>query len=132
MGKVIEKLKLTSLFDASKSAEVDAVIDTGATMLVLPLSVVQELGLRKIGEVTVKYADNHKKKKSVYAGLLLELKGRVGSFDVLAEENGTQPLVGQMVLRQLDLIVDPREEQLMPNPMSPDMPMVEILSTATE
>jgi clan AA aspartic protease len=127
MGKVVERLKLTSLFDASTSTEIDAVIDTGATMLVLPKSLVIKLGLRKIGEVTVKYADNRKRKKPIYAGLLLELKGRKGSFDVLAEENGTQPLVGQIVLEQLDLIVDPRKKRLVPNPQSPDMPMVEIL-----
>ena len=36
MGKVVEKVKLTSLFEPEKSVEVDAVIDTGATMLVLP------------------------------------------------------------------------------------------------
>ena len=36
MGKVVEKVKLTSLFEPEKSVEVDAIIDTGATMLVLP------------------------------------------------------------------------------------------------
>jgi hypothetical protein len=37
MGKIIAKVKLTSLFDPAKTKEVDAVIDTGAKMLVLPL-----------------------------------------------------------------------------------------------
>ena len=32
MGKVIEKVKLTSLFNSAKSFEVDAVVDTGATI----------------------------------------------------------------------------------------------------
>ena len=36
MGKVVEKVKLTSLLEPEKSVEVKAVIDTGATMLVLP------------------------------------------------------------------------------------------------
>ena len=36
MGKVVEKVKLTSLFEPEKSVEVEAVIDTGATMVVLP------------------------------------------------------------------------------------------------
>jgi len=34
MGKVIEKVKFTSLFESPKTREVKAVIDTGATMLV--------------------------------------------------------------------------------------------------
>ena len=32
MGKVVEKVRLTSLFEPKKLVEVDAVIDTGATM----------------------------------------------------------------------------------------------------
>ena len=36
MGKVIEKVKVTNLFDSKKSIEVEAVIDTGATMSYCP------------------------------------------------------------------------------------------------
>jgi len=126
MGKVIEKVKLTSLFDPTKTREVETVIDTGATMLVLPEDIVDELGLRKIREATVKYANNQTERKSVYAGLIVELKGRIGNFEAVAEVIGSQPLVGQIVLEALDLVVDPRTRTLIPNPRSPEMPMVEI------
>ena len=63
MGKVIERVKLTSLFDPAKSVEVEAVIDTGATMLVLPEDIVNQLRLEKIEEVKVSYANNHVEKK---------------------------------------------------------------------
>ncbi|MCW3136599.1 MAG: hypothetical protein N2V77_06665 [Canidatus Methanoxibalbensis ujae] len=43
MGKVIEKVKFTSLFDSTKTREVEAVIDTGAMMPVLPRNVIEEL-----------------------------------------------------------------------------------------
>ncbi len=127
ISKVVEKLRLTSMFDAAKSLEVEAVVGTGATMLVLPENLVGRLGLLKIREATDKYADNHLRPKSVYAGLLVELLGRVGSFDVLAEEEGTDPLIGQIVLEELDFLVEPRIRKLIPNPRSPEMPMVEIL-----
>ena len=127
MGKVIEKVKLTSLFDSTKTKEVEAVIDTGATMLVLPRDVIEELGLRKIGERRVRYANNQIQIKSVYRGVILELKGRDGIFDVLGEVEGSEPLVGQIVLEALDLIVDPITKTVIPNPRSPDMPMTEIL-----
>jgi len=127
MGKVVEKVKLTSLFEPEKSVEVDAVIDTGATMLVLPQDVVEELGLRKIGERRVRYANNQIQIKPVYRGVILELKGRDGIFDVLGEVEGSEPLVGQIVLEALDLIVDPITKTVIPNPRSPDMPMTEIL-----
>jgi clan AA aspartic protease len=128
MGKVIEKVKVTNLLDPTKSVEVEAVIDTGATMVVLPQDIVSELGLKKIREVKVKYANNSVESKFIYAVATIEIKGRTGNFDVLAEVEGSQPLIGQVVLEVLDLVVDPRSRALMPNPRSPEMPMVEILS----
>ena len=47
---MIEKVKVTNLFDPKKSIEVEAVIDTGATMLVLPKNIINELNLRKMRE----------------------------------------------------------------------------------
>lgn len=127
MGKVIERVNLTNLLDPRKSIEVEGVIDTGAVMLVLPQDVVDELGLRKLREVRVRYADNRTGVKSVYGVVTVEILGREGEFDVLAEAEGSQPLVGQIVLEQLDLLVDPTARKVMPNPRSPDMPLVELL-----
>lgn len=130
MGKVIEKVKITNLLEPARTIEVEAVIDTGATMVVLPQNVVGQLGLRKIREVRVKYANNKTELKSIYGVVTIEIKGRTGNFDVLAEVEGSQPLIGQVVLEILDLVVDPRTRSLIANPLSPEMPMVEIL-TAT-
>lgn len=127
MGKVIEKVRFTSLFDQTKSAEIEAIIDTGATMVVLPQDIVDELGLKKIRETKVRYAHNKTELKSIYGVVTIEIKGRTGNFDVLAEAEGSQPLIGQVVLEILDLVVDPRTRTLTPNPLSPEMPMVEIL-----
>jgi len=128
MGKVIEKLRLTNVFEPKKTAEVEAVIDTGATMLVLPLALVRRLGLKKRSEVTVRYANGATDVRPVYGVVQTEIKGRVGDFDVLAEADGAQPLVGQIVLEQLDLVVDPKKRKVLPNPQSPDLPMVEVLA----
>lgn len=127
MGKVTERITLTSLLDATKSREVEAVIDTGATLLVLPQELVEELGLTKIRDVRVRYANNSVEAKGVYGAVMLELKGRRGVFEALAEAPGCEPLVGQVVLESLDLTVDPRTRAVTPNPLSPETPMVEIL-----
>jgi len=127
MGKVIEKVKITNFLDPTKSVEVEAVIDTGATMVVLPQDLVEKLDLRKMREATVRYANNKTETKSIYGVVTVEIKGRAGEFNVLAESEGCQPLVGQIVLEQLDLVVDPSTRMVMPNPRSPEMPMVEIL-----
>lgn len=128
MGKVIEKVKITNLLEPSKSLTVEAVIDTDATMLVLPLNIVKELNLRKMRDVNVRYGNNKVEVKPVYSIVTVEIMGRAGEFSVLAEEEGSQPLIGQIVLEQLDLIVDPRTKTVTPNPKSPETPMVEILT----
>lgn len=127
MGKVIEKVKITNYNEPAKSIEVDAVIDTGATMVVLPQDIVERLGLKKIREVKVRYANNKIETKSIYGVVTIEIKGRAANLDALAEAEGSQPLIGQVLLELLDLVVDPRTRILIPNPMSPEMPMVEIL-----
>jgi len=127
VGKVIERIKLTNAFDPSRTEEVSAVIDTGATMLVLPQDLVGRLGLRKIRDARVRCANREVEVKPIYGIVALEIQGRVGNFDVLAEVAGSQPLVGQIVLEELDLVIHPATRQLTPNPDSPEMPMVEIL-----
>jgi predicted aspartyl protease len=127
MGKVIEKIKLTNVFDVSKSVEIEAIIDSGATMLALPQDVVDRLTLRKHRETKVRYANNQYEDKSIYGIVEVELAGRIGNFDVLAESTGATPLVGQVVLEILDLLIDPKGRKLIPNPLSPEMPMMELL-----
>lgn len=127
MGKVVERIKLTNVFQTAKCVEIDAVIDTGATMLVLPANLVRQLDLKKMREVSVKYANNKTEVKGIYGVVTIEIKGRAGEFNVLAEVEDAQPLVGQIILDQLDLIVDSSKREVLPNPRSPQLPMVEIL-----
>jgi len=128
MGKIVEKVRLTNLVDPTKSAEVDAVVDAGATMLVLPKNVVERLGLPKVDEVRVRYANNSVETKEIFGVVTLQLQGRTGNFDVPAEAEGAQPLIGQIVMERLDLVIEPSTRRVTPNPRSPEMPMVEILT----
>ena len=132
MGRVIEKVKLINVFDPERSVVVDALVDTGATMISLPQNIVEELGLRKMREASVRYGNNKREVKPVYGVVTAEIKGRAGNFDVVAEPEGSQPLIGQVVLPILDLLVDTSAECVIPNPRSPDMPMVEVMAAALE
>jgi predicted aspartyl protease len=96
-------------------------------MAVLPQNIVNELGLKKIRKVKVKNANNTTESKYIYGVATIEIKGRSGNFDVLAESEGSQPLIGQVVLEVLDLIPDPKSKTLIPNPASPDTPLIEVL-----
>lgn len=127
MGKVMARIKISNHDDDSRNVELEALVDTGATMMVVPMDIVRKLGLAKVTTRTVRYADNRQAERTIYGPASIELMGRTAHFDVLAERVGSQPLIGQVVLELLDLVVNPRERRLMPNPLSPDSPMVDLL-----
>jgi len=131
MGKVVGKIRVTNFRDTSKSVEIEAVIDMCATMSALPVDLIQELGLEKIDEVNVRYEDNSVRRKEVYGWIILEIASRKAVFDVLAENEGAQPLIGQIVLERLDLIIEPTTRKVMPNPRSPETPMIEIFMASS-
>ena len=133
------KLKLTNFIDEEKaiegliepdrvrSVEIEALVDTGATMLVLPADVVRELGLRHKGTRPVRYANGKIAPVPWVSGVKLEVLGRDAVFDALVEAEGTTALMGQIPLEALDLIVDPKSRDVRVNPASPDAPLLEIL-----
>ena len=104
----------------------DAVVDTGSTRLVLTAGLVQTLGLPTVNEITVRYADNRTARKSIVRGALIEIMGRTAIFDAVVEEDG-QPLIGMVVLEELDLWPDPQRGILTTNPASPDIPLYNLL-----
>ena len=104
----------------------EAVVDTGSTRLVLTRGLVQTLGLPTVNEITVRYAGNRTARKPIVRGALIEIMDRTAIFDAVVEEDG-QPLIGMVVLEELDLWPDPQRGILTTNPASPDMPLYNLL-----
>ena len=113
-----------------RSVEIEALVDTGATTLVLPQDVVTRLGLAVRGTRRVRYADGHVAEVPWVGGLLIEILGRETTCDALVEPAGTTPLIGQIPLEGLDLLVDPKSREVKVNPASPDAPLLDLLAVA--
>lgn len=138
MGRVIVKAKLTNYDDMVRSqaggvppeqirsVEKDALVDTGATLLVLPADVAQQLGLSIIRQVNVTYADGRKESRGMARGVVIEIIGRDALVDAVVEAPGAKLLIGQVPLEVMDLIVDPKTGTVGPRPESPDTPLIEI------
>jgi len=58
-------------------------------------------------------------------GVELEICGRKGVFEAVVEPAKTYALLGAVVMEALDLIVEPRDLRICPNPRS-KLPMAEI------
>jgi clan AA aspartic protease len=116
--------------DAVRTEEVDALVDTGAVMLVLPIDLCLRLGLTVIGYQTAKLADGTLRRVPQFGSLRIRLVGREMNCDVMGLPEGTMPLIGQIPLEGLDLIVDPRSQEVRVNPASPDIPTTYIYRAA--
>lgn len=100
--------------DKVRRARIMGLVDTGASYLVLPESVVKQLGLPDLGTVGVRYADHRKEVRRVVHQVEVELLGRQGTFRAVVEPARTDALIGAIVLEDLDLIVDCRTQTIQP------------------
>ena len=93
---------------------VSGIVDTGAAMCVISQAMADKLGLPFNSEVTVRYADNRTAKRNIVEQLEVEIMGRRSTFRAVVEPDRKEPLIGVIVLEDLDLLVDPRNQTLHP------------------
>lgn len=93
----------------------DALVDTGATGLSLPTSVIQRLGLAKRADRQVRTSVGVET-ATLYDAVRLTIMDRDCTMDVLEVPDGTATLVGRVPLGVLDFVVDPRGQRLIGNP----------------
>lgn len=112
------------LSDQVRRYEAQALVDTGVVRSVLPVHVVERLGLAIRGERMAEYADGRREAVGVTEPLVIEIEGR----DTLEEALvlGDEVLIGQTVLEKLDLFVDCTGQRLVPNPAHPDQPVSKV------
>jgi len=116
--------------EAVRSFEIEALVDTGATMMMLPQDVVDRLGVEIAGHRKVRYADGRVVDVPWVTGVKIEILGRETVVTALVERAGTTPLIGQIPLEELDLLVDPKSRELRVNPLSPDAPLMDAMAAA--
>jgi clan AA aspartic protease len=143
MGRVMTQLTLTNLVDWKnaragrlprskvRTTRIDGLVDTGATMLVLPAGVCRKLGLGFERERRkVRYADGRVAFVPWVSGVRIEILGREMTCDALVEGARTTALIGQIPLEGLDLVVDPKSRDVRVNPASPDAPLLDLLAAS--
>src|SRR5262249_43462165 len=110
--------------DKVRRKTIPGIVDSGAAMLVLPESIVKELGLELGAKAKVRYADGRRAQRREAKGASIKLLGREDTFTALVEPKRETALVGAIVLEALDLLVDCKEQRLIPR--DPSGPVYEI------
>lgn len=109
-----------------RRATVKAVADTGAVMLALPEDVVERLGVEIVGSVACAHADGRRGERPVAGPLTVSIGDRWMHASCVVVPAGTDALVGQIVMAQLDLVADCVTRTLGPRPESPDIPLLRL------
>jgi len=100
--------------DQVRRSRISGLVDTGATRLVRPASVVAAMGFPDAGQVTVRFADGRREPKTVVGDVQLEIQGRSGVFTAVVEPARTDALIGAIVLEELDFVPDTARQALLP------------------
>lgn len=112
--------------DEVRSIEINALVNTGAVMLLLPQEMVEALGLEKIGRAIVTLANEEKIELDVAGTLSLTIRDRKMKTDCLIGPPQCEPLIGQIILERLDLIIDPLKRTIVFRPESPYLPSLKL------
>jgi hypothetical protein len=110
--------------------EIEAVVRTSTTMLVLPGDVVSRLGLAQEGYRKVRYPGGRIASLPWVGGIRITVLGRDAFVNALVDAVGTTPVIGHIPLTALDLHVVPETGELRPDPPSRDAPLLDLLSVA--
>lgn len=96
-----------------RRVELEALIDTGASLLCLPKSQIEALGLTQIG-TRRRTTANGKVPCNIYGDARLTVLNRNCTVDVIELSEDTPPLLGYIPLENLDLAPNPTTETLNP------------------
>lgn len=92
---------------------VQATVDTGATVVTLPASILRGLGVEPTETRMVEFASGERREVAV-GETWVQLDGQVVWTPVVFNDEGTPPLLGAMALERAGLAVDPVRQRLIP------------------
>ena len=104
----------------------DMLVDSGAAELALPAELIAPLKLEELGAMRVVTTDGGQHECRVLGMVELEVQGRICQVRAVELPRGTQPLLGAVPLEEMDWHIDLAGQKLVPNPLSPDQPLLHL------
>lgn len=101
-----------------------ALVDSGAVELALPLELIEKLKLTELGQVRVYTADGGQHEYRVMGIAEVGVQGRTCHVRVIELPRRAKPLLGAVPLEEMDWHISPTEKKLVPNPRSPEGPLL--------
>ena len=102
----------------------DALADSGAAELALSAEIIERLKLEQIGDVQVYTGDGGNDNYGVFGIVEIEVQGRTSQVRAIELPHGAEALLGVVPLEEMDWHISPQEKKLVPNPKSPEKPLL--------
>ena len=113
MGEFKVKVKISPLNGKRRSASIMLLVDTGATLAVVPASILRRIGVAPIDTTTVVLADGREVERKL-GEARFEVEGHPAPALVVFGESMDEPVIGVTVLEQIRFGVDLVRRRLVP------------------
>ena len=107
--------------DQIKSLKVRALVDSGASLLVIPESIKQQLNLLKVDEQEAELADGTVISLEVVGPVEVRFENRKAIVSAMVVPGEVEILLGAIPMQAMDVLIDLKHERLIVNPKSPDV-----------
>lgn len=116
MGLTFLEIEVGNPANPDIREKLEFLVDSGAIYSVVPVSILERLGIKPLAEQEFRLANGTKivRKKG---GALFKYGDRIGVADVIFGEEGDSTLLGAFTLEALGLTLDPLRRELKPLPM---------------
>jgi clan AA aspartic protease len=104
-----------------KRLHVTALVDTGAYMLAVNEAIRSQLDLPKVDEQLAELADGTRVRLDIVGPVEIRFENRRANVDAMVLPGESEVLLGAIPMEDLDVLVDPKRQQLVVNPESPDI-----------
>jgi clan AA aspartic protease len=111
MGEVRVQIVVVNPRTGARSEEITVLADTGATLTVVPGTILQQLGIQKVRRVPLLLTDGRRAERNI-GEAAVGFNGESVPCRLIFGEPGDAALLGLTVLEQLGLAVDPVQRRL--------------------
>jgi len=114
------------LADNEKGEDVlcDALVDSGVAELALPIEIISQLKLKELDKVRIYTVDGGEHEYRAFGIVEIEVEGRTSHVRAIELPHGAEPLLRAVPLEEIDWHISPLPKKLLPNPRSPEKPLL--------
>ena len=105
--------------DDVKRMNVNMLVDSGAYMLCINESIQEQLDLPLIEKRKAQVANGHIEEYDVVGPILLKFKNRTATCNAMVLQGDSEPLLGSIPMKEMDVLIHPLRQELIVNPEHP-------------